>query len=90
VEAAEDVHAEQRSVQVRQGDHAQPIGAHAALQRQVGTDDAPGDPAAGSRRTNRLVAVETSRSARAAGIATPLAPVSTRKSTLSPFSVPGQ
>ena len=44
------------AVEVRQGDHAQPVGAHAALQREVGADDAPGDPAAGGARTHRLFA----------------------------------
>ena len=79
------------AVEVRQRDHAQPLGANAALQREVGADDAPGDPAAGGARAHRLLAgAGRSRSASAAGIATPLAPVSTRKSTLSPFSVPGQ
>ena len=78
------------AVEIRQGDHAQPIGAHAALQREVGADDAPGDPAAGGAERTVSSPLRRSRSASAAGIATPLAPVSTRKSTLSPFSVPGQ
>ena len=42
--------------EVGQGDHAQPLGANAALQREVGADDAAGDPAAGGARAHRLLA----------------------------------
>ena len=59
VQAAEHVHAEQRAAsRLRQGDHAQPLGAHAALSVEVGAHDLAGDAAAGGARAHRALAAQ--------------------------------
>ena len=76
--------------QPRQGDHAQPLDAHPAVELEVGAHDLARDAPPAVRDRTWPSASRPSRVASAAGIATPLAPVSTRNSTGRPLSVPGQ
>src|SRR6185437_10703716 len=58
VQAPEHVHAEERRLEAGQGDDAQVVGAHAAVEAQVGAEHATDHLAAGGARSHRALAFE--------------------------------